>query len=280
MDHHIGRLMAYLQQRGLTENTILLVTSDNGPEPSEPPRERGFTQWMAAQGYTRRLENLGERHSYVFIGPEWASATASPGALFKFYTADGSLHVPFIIAGPDIAARRIDARAFVTDVAPTLLERAGATAAPQGAMAMNGLSMNAMLAGRAQRVHEPGEAVGIEVSGNAALFRGDYKLVRNMPPYGDGAWRLYDINADPGETHDLSRERPQLLAAMQADYAAYAVSVGVLDLPAGYDVQRQVARNALMMQLKYYWWVLALATLMLLALAYGAWRGVRALMRR
>src|SRR5690606_32091916 len=52
MDHHIGRLIEYLQRRGLAENTIFVVVSDNGPEPSNPLHERGFTQWMAMQGYT------------------------------------------------------------------------------------------------------------------------------------------------------------------------------------------------------------------------------------
>ena len=32
LDHHIGRLIDYLDQKGLTENTIIVFTSDNGPE--------------------------------------------------------------------------------------------------------------------------------------------------------------------------------------------------------------------------------------------------------
>ena len=73
----------YLQSRGLAENTIFVVTSDNGPEPSNPVAEPDFVRWMGLTGYTRRLEDLGERGSFVFIGPEWANATAT-GSLFKF----------------------------------------------------------------------------------------------------------------------------------------------------------------------------------------------------
>jgi len=280
MDHHIGRLIAYLQSRGLAENTIFVVTSDNGPEPSNPLPERGFTQWMAVNGYTRDLDNLGERRSYVFIGPEFASATAAPGALFKFYTTEGGVHVPLIFAGPGVEQGRIDARAFVTDVAPTLLERAGLAPAANEPVPMSGVSMASLLAGQAQTLRGPDDAIGIEVSGNSALYRGAYKLVRNQPRYGDGQWRLYNIETDPGETNDLSEAEPDLFASMQAAYSAYAAANGVLDMPPGYDVQRQVARNALAKQFEHYWWVLAIAVVVLLALVWLLFSLVRRLFKR
>jgi arylsulfatase/uncharacterized sulfatase len=277
MDANVGRFIDYLRARGVADNTLFVVTSDNGPEPSDPIHENGFTQWMAIHGYTRQITNLGEVHSYNFIGPEWASAAASPGDLFKFYAGDGGIHAPLIVAGPGIAPARIDARAFVTDIAPTLLERAGVSGpALAGSAPMNGVSMNGVLTGAAQEVRDPNAPLGIEVSGNSALLRGDYKLVRNTPPYGDNRWRLYNIASDPGETHDLAREQPQLFASMQADYAAYARANGVVDVPHGYDVQRQVARNALAMQVQYYWWVVALAALVLLA---AIWFAARVILR-
>ncbi|MBC7769759.1 MAG: arylsulfatase [Phycisphaerales bacterium] len=280
MDHHIGRLIAYLQSRGLAENTIFVVTSDNGPEPSNPLPERGFTQWMAVNGYTRELDNLGERRSYVFIGPEFASATAAPGALFKFYTTEGGLHVPLIVAGPGVAPARVNARAFVTDIAPTLLERAGLAVAPNEAVPMSGRSLHGVLSGAADFVRGPDEGFGVEVSGNSAFYRGDYKLVRNLPRYGDGQWRLYNIEADPGETRDLSANEPELYASMRAAYDDYAAANGVLAMPPGYDVQRQVARNAIAKQFEHYWWVLALAVVALLALLWLLFALVRRLFKR
>jgi arylsulfatase/uncharacterized sulfatase len=275
MDANLGRFIAYLQSRGLADNTIFVVTSDNGPEPSDPIHETGFTQWMAVHGYTRQVSNLGEIHSYNFIGPEWASAAASPGDLFKFYAGDGGIHVPLIVAGPGVRAGRVDARAFVTDIAPTLLEQAGA-AATDG-MRLDGVSMNGVLTSAAAQVRDAATPVGIEVSGNSALFRGDYKLVRNTPRYGDNVWRLYNISTDPGETHDLAHEQPQLFASMMADYRAYAQANGVVDMPSGYDPQHQTARNALMAQFGYYWWALLLIAAGLIA---AIWFGVRALTKK
>jgi arylsulfatase/uncharacterized sulfatase len=281
MDANVGRFIDYLRAHRLADNTIFVVTSDNGPEPSDPIHETGFTQWMAVHGYTRQISNLGEIHSYNFIGPQWATAAASPGDLFKFYAGDGGIHAPLIIAGPGIPAERVNARAFVTDITPTLLERAGVTGpAPAGSVAMNGASMNGVLTDAAQQVRDPNTPVGIEVSGNSALFRGDYKLVRNTPPYGDNHWRLYNITADPGETHDLAQQQPQLFVSMQADYAAYAKANGVVDVPADYDVQRQVAHNALMMQLRYYWWALVIVGLVLLAILWFSGRALMGAFRK
>jgi arylsulfatase/uncharacterized sulfatase len=94
-------------------------------------------------------------------------------------------------------------------------------------------------------VHAENKPIGYELSGNAALFKGHYKLVKNLPPYGNGRWRLYDITADPGETRDLSDAMPARFAQMQADYTAFAKSNGVLPMPPGYSAPQQIFDNAL-----------------------------------
>jgi arylsulfatase/uncharacterized sulfatase len=276
MDHHIGRFIEYLQSRGVAENTIFVVTSDNGPEPSLPIAEPDFVRWMGIVGYTRRMEDLGERGSFVFIGPEWANATAT-GSLYKFTSGEGGVHVPLIVAGPNVAAQRVDARAFVTDIAPTLLERAGVSAP---AAELDGFSMSALLANETLHAREPQVPLGIEVSGHSALYRGDYKLVRTPPPLGDNGWRLYNITTDPGETADLAAQMPDLVTAMLADYDAYAERVGVIDLPPGYDAQRQVVHNTRLKTFQNYWYIYAGVGLVALLVLFGAFMLVRRLFRK
>lgn len=269
MDQHIGRLIAYLEQSGELANTVFVVTSDNGPEPSNPLAARGFEQWMHLNGYTRELENLGERGSMVAIGPEFANATAAPGALFKFYTTEGGTRVPMIIAGPGVGAGlRADGFAYVTDIAPTLLELARVTPATEG-VPMTGRSLTAVLRGEAQSAYGPDEPVGLEVSGNAALFRGDFKLVINQPPNGDGQWRLYNVRLDPGETRDLSAEMPDLFAQMQRDYEAYVQEMGVLPMPEGYNIHGQIETNTYARQFTRYMPFLIGAGVVLIALIGG-----------
>lgn len=276
MDHHIGRFIAYLQSRGLAENTIFVVTSDNGPEPSNPIPDPDSRRWMMLTGYTRRVEDLGERGSFVMIGPENANATAT-GSLFKFTAGEGGLHVPLIIAGPNVAQQRVNARAFVTDITPTLLERAGV---PADAPAMDGYSLSTLLADQTPDARGPLIPIGVEVSGHSALYRGDYKLVRTPPPLGDSGWRLYNITVDPGETTDLAAQQPDLVSSMLADYQAYAQRNGVLELPPGYDPQAQVVHNTRMKTYQRYWWIFAgIGVIGLLLLGGVIWL-VRRLIRR
>ncbi|MDX2237278.1 MAG: arylsulfatase [Hyphomonadaceae bacterium] len=271
MDHHIGRLIAYLERTGAGANTLFIITSDNGPEPSAPMSVDGFAQWMAANGYRREAADMGERGSLAYIGREWALATATPGAFYKFTASEGGLRVPLIIAGPQVAAGGIaPGFSFVTDIAPTMLDYAGVALDEAARAAIDGRTLRPALGDPTAPIYPDDAPIGVEVSGNAALFRGRHKAVRNLPPLGDGRWRLYDIAADPGETRDLSAAEPALLAALIADYDAYAARVGVLEMPAGYDIQRQVSRNALAAQARRLAWIPALAAAILAALV-GAW---------
>jgi hypothetical protein len=99
-------------------------------------------------------------------------------------------------------------------------------------------------------VRSASETLGYELSGNKALFRGDLKLVSNLAPVGDGAWHLFHLRSDPGETQDLQQQLPQAFAEMQMAYADWARQQGVLPMPAGYSPQRQVMINSVL----NYWW--------------------------
>ena len=282
MDANVGRLVQHLKDTKQFDNTVFVVTSDNGPEPSDPVHAPGMNLWMMTHGYEWKFDNLGEKGSLNYIGPEWAAAAASPGKLFKFYTAEGGLHVPFVMSGKGIeAGKKITATAFVTDVTPTILELAGAeTQQPKGEFQITGRSLLPALSGKTAEVRTPEEFVGTEVSGNSALFQGHYKIVRYAPPYGDNGWHLFDLAVDPGETNDLATSQPELMKTMLAQYALYEKRMGVLPLPAGYDVQQQVLWNALARQAKAYWWVLLIMATVAVALAAFAWRLARRLLAR
>ena len=102
MDHHIGRFVSYLKNKGQYENTIFVVTSDNGPEPNRGDHDRRLAMWMKLNGYNIDLDKIGEKGSWGFIGTEWALAAASPGSLYKFYATEGGIRAPLIMAGPGI----------------------------------------------------------------------------------------------------------------------------------------------------------------------------------
>ena len=257
MDFHMGRLVEHLERIGEYENTIFIFTSDNGSEPSEPagPESPMARFALGRQGYTNDYETLGLKGSFNTIGPSFASAAASPLAYYKFHLGEGGLRVPMIISGIPIqgegrAGLITHAFSWVTDIAATVLELTGT--APPGERyggrivePMIGRSLLPLIEGRVERVYDEVDAVGTELAGHAALFQGDYKIVRNRGPVGDGVWRLYDVARDPGETIDLSSMQPARLQRMLSRYREYAKYNGVLPVPADYDAQRQVAINGL-----------------------------------
>ncbi len=246
MDMHIGRLVDHLKKTGQYDNTVFLFLSDNGPEGSDYHEAQ---PWLVFN-YKQDTDTLGAKGTYGIPGPGWASASASPLYTYKFWAGEGGIRTPMLMAGPPVRrANQIEnALTHVTDITPTLLDIAQVprhAGQYQGAQveALTGMSLLPLLQGTATAVRKPEQTLGYELSGNSALFKGNLKLMRNMPPLGDGLWRLYDLSKDPGETQDLSAQLPQEFATMQEDFVAWAKANQVLDMPADYSPQKQVMIN-------------------------------------
>ncbi len=246
MDFHVGRLVAHLKQTGEYDNTVFVFLSDNGPEGADYADAQ---LWLRTQ-YSQDIDRMGGKGAYAIMGPGWASAAASPLATYKFYGGEGGVRTPLIISGvPGMPQNQIHhAMTHVNDIVPTLLDlaqvpRPGATYKGQPVEALAGRSLLGALRGETPPVHASDEAIGYELSGSRALFKGDLKLVSNLPPVGDGQWHLHNMRTDPGETRDLQKELPDAFRALQADYDAYAQAHGVLPMPEGYDPVRQVLVN-------------------------------------
>ncbi|MFU7527371.1 sulfatase-like hydrolase/transferase [Qipengyuania sp. ASV99] len=280
MDFHIGRLIAHLRARGEYDNTIFIVSSDNGPEPSRGDDTATLSLFHWLTGYDIGAETMGGPGHWGFIGPEWAAAAATPGAWFKFYATEGGIRVPLIMAGPGIAPQRITSPAMITDIAPTVLDWLEVNPHQAKGKPMTGRSLLPVLSGAAESAYDPDEARAVEVSGNSALYLGDYKITRSVPPVGDGQWRLFNLARDPGETTNLSATEPAVMQRLLAEYAAYAKRVGVLEMPEGYDSMAQVNRNIGTRLLSNYPWLYGVLGAFLLALVAAFWLALRALRRR
>jgi arylsulfatase len=243
MDLSIGRVLDHLRTKGMLDNTVVVFMSDNGGEAAK--LQALYPQYYD-ENFDLSYEHLGEKGSYSEYGPGWASASMTPFSNFKGSAAEGGVRAPFVVRYPGhvVAGGRSAAFAYVLDVVPTLLGYAGMTPRQDGSAPLGGRSMSSLLEGKSAIVHAVSEPIGYEAAGGAALYLGNRKLVRSVPPYGDGKWRLYDLGADPAEAHDLSASEPNLMRDMLAAYAAYVAKNGVVEVPEGYDVIRQAQANA------------------------------------
>ena len=243
MDMSIGRVLNHLQTKGMLDNTVVVFMSDNG---GEAAKLQSYFPDYYAKNFDLSYEHLGEKGSYSEYGPGWASTSMTPFRNFKGSAAEGGVRAPFVIRYPGHVTEggRSAAFAYVLDVVPTLLEFAGVKLSPSDAALPGGKSMVRLLEGTSSQVHAPSEPVGYEAAGGAAVYRGDDKLVRSAPPYGDRMWRLYDIATDPTESHDLAQSDPALMQSVLADYAAYVKKNHVIEVPPNYDVIKQAQANA------------------------------------
>ena len=282
MDFHIGRLIEFLKQRGQYENTIFIFTSDNGSEASGPADPRAFPVRLVPEsiGYNVDYENLGLKGSYSSLGPGFASASASPLAYYKFYAGEGGMRVPLIIAGKPVVSPQPQqqltrAFAWATDISPTILSLAGVAQpgqryAGRPVQPMTGRDLTPLITGAAERVYGSDDAVGYELTDHGVLFQGDYKLVINQPPVGDGQWRLFNTVEDPGETIDLSASQALRFQRMLSRYEQYLQDNKVVPVPQGYNQMAQLLSNILLKQRDDV--LVFLLTLLLLLPFYVAYR--------
>lgn len=273
-DRAIARLLGTLRARAELDNTVVVVVSDNGPEHNRPDQYAGATLWLDLVGYSRDPATLGGPGTFAWIGPEWAKAAASPGALFKMHAGSGGMNVPLIMAGPGISRRGISRDfVFATDLLPTLLELAGADPVP-AEIAPAGQSLAPLLQAAPATPRRPQSPVGMEAGGHVALFLDRFKLTRNAAPYGDGNWRLYDWTADPGETRDLSAAEPEVFTQLTRDWERYAVRQGILPVAADYAPADLLNRRA-RVQLLYRALPWLGGAALLLAIGVVLWRARR-----
>ena len=234
MDAAIGRLVASLERDGIANRTVILFLSDNGAAANETSPGSWYTRWIE-ENFDNSLANIGKRNSEKGPGRFWAQVGSSPFRGWKLSTYEGGIRVPLIVAGPGIGRRLplAAAPAHALDIVPTVLDfaRVDINHAPRVAgrsFEPTGVSLRPYLAGQTTRAHPPDTAFGFELDGARAMQVGRWKVVRVAPPRGTGEWELYDLARDPGETSDLARSKPAVLARLVQRWEVYARDNGII----------------------------------------------------
>ena len=222
LDENIGRLLAYLTEQGLMENTLILFLSDNGVEGHEMERYRSNVAWVP-ETFDNSLASIGSRRSYTALGQSWARAINAPLRGSKGRLAEGGIRVPAFVSMKGLAAGMEDAYLRIMDVAPTLLDLAGVEA-PE---TMRGRSFADRLHGGPPPYLDT-DVISAEIFGQRMAQRGSWKILWQEPPHGSGDWQLYNLDEDLGEQRDLSAAHPDIRAELIAAWEAYAAEVGVI----------------------------------------------------
>ncbi len=188
IDESVGAVMAALRRAGVAENTLVIITSDNGP-------------WF--------LGNAGDQRGR------------------KGNTFEGGMRVPFIAHWPAaIPPGRVEhAMAMGTDILPTVLDILKLPAPPD--RILDGQSILGVLTEGAPTPHEflyyyAGETL-FATRGQRFKYRGPAGVLYGMDEMAFGGaipqkeW-LFDLEGDPRESYDTSATYPQQLERLRAAF--------------------------------------------------------------
>jgi len=197
IDANVGRVVDYLEKSGELDNTFVCFMSDNGAEGAAYetyPIVQGSMMKHLQKYYNNSLDNLGNFDSFIWYGPRWAQAATAPSRLYKAFTTEGGVRVPFLAKFPssvDVSKSSGVTHSFSTvmDLAPTILEMAGVShPAPKykgrEIVTMRGKSMMPWARGNEPSIHEKDFVNGWETCGRAALRKADWKIVFIPKPKG------------------------------------------------------------------------------------------------
>ncbi len=197
VDDTVGQVMQAIEEAGIADNTLLIVSADNGCSPRAKFEE---------------LDTFGHNPSFVFRG-------------HKADIYEGGHRVPFIVRWPGVvkSASTSSATICLVDLMRTCAEIVG-VALPDSA-GEDSVSFLPVLRGEKAQVREA--TVHHSINGSFAIRFRQWKLC--FCP-GSGGWskpkpkaakksgspsvQLFDLAKDPGETKNLMAEHPKIVAQL------------------------------------------------------------------
>jgi arylsulfatase len=209
LDASVGEVLAKLTALGIDRDTLVVFTSDNGP-------------WLAMR--------------------DWGGS-AGPLRGGKTGTFEGGHRVPALARWPARipAGREVRGVTVMTDWLPTVVQLAGARLPDD--RPIDGRSLVAVLEGRGEREATPffyfrtrfplGDqdyAIGAVRSGRWKLKLPQWGYPRVLEyfmraeQYAHGLM-LFDLEADPGEQHDVAADHPDVVAALSREIEAFEDSL-------------------------------------------------------
>lgn len=206
-DQRIGKVLKALDDLKLTENTLVVFSSDNGPEHTGTAKEKRHGDGK-----------LGIMQGSIPYGKYYSTGSSAGLRGGKRDTYEGGLRVPFLVRWPAVVpAGRADTQSIVTavDLLPTFAEVAGAKL-PSGYQS-DGQSVLSLLKGGTSPREKP-------------MFwewrYGKESCKKPMLAVREGPWKLfvhqhndtvelYNVMLDRAETRDVSELHPEMVKSMK-----------------------------------------------------------------
>jgi arylsulfatase len=244
-DAQIGRLVDFLDSRGLLDDTMVMVMSDNGASREGGPfgvmDEFSFfnARWEDIDDIVAtRLDDIGGPHSHSNYPWGWAQAGNSPLRWYKQNTYGGGVRDPLVVHWP----RGINERSAIrtqfchaVDITPTILDITGAPFIDHhhgvAQLPLHGAPLTSTLID--PDAPSPRSVQYFEQMGHRGLWADGWKITtyhEQGQPFDDDEWGLFHLDSDFSECHDLADRHPEKLRELIDLWWVQAGEHGVLPL--------------------------------------------------
>lgn len=196
LDENVGRLLNKLDELNLTDNTLIVFTSDNGG--------------LSTTGYNRM-----------------APTSVKPLRAGKGWAYEGGIRVPLLIKKPkERGAKTIDVPVISMDLFPTILDVVGLNQRPE--LHKDGVNLSPILSGKQEIAHETlfWDYPHYHISGwtpGQAIRKGDWKLVYFFE---EDVYELYNLKDDISEANNLAEINKEKLEELKNELKNMRKSLG------------------------------------------------------
>ncbi len=209
MDREIGRIVAQLEAMDVLDDTLILFAADNGASAE---------MMVRGDGHDPRAP-LGSSATFVCLGPGWSSAANTPFRRHKTWVHEGGIATPLVVHWPRGISAKNELRndpGHLIDVLPTVLD----VAAGKLPTTWNGADVPSKRGVSLVPAFARDGALGARSlwwlhEGSRAIRLGNWKLVSDQRR---GAWELYDLARDRGETRNLVATHPDKVKELALEW--------------------------------------------------------------
>jgi len=243
-DDQIGRLIDFLEQVEVLDDTVVMLISDNGASQEGGKHgtlnELGFFNLIGSrpEQMVDRVDEIGGPNLYNNYPTGWAQVGNTPLRFYKQNTYEGGIRDPFIVHWPNgisDAGTTRDQYHHVSDVLPTVLECVGVEAPDvyKGVtqQPIEGISLRYTFDDAEASTNKSTQYY--EMLGHRGIWHNGWKAVtmhKKDTPFEDDNWELYHTDIDFSECNNLAEEHPEKLRELIDRWWVEAGKYNVLPL--------------------------------------------------